>query len=413
MVEFFAQLFGTDFVPHGYCMRWSSGVVGVHVVSDALTALAYFLIPLSLFRFVRLRPNIMYPWMIILFAVFILACGTTHLMAIYTLWSPVYRLDGAVKALTAAASLPTAFLLLRLVPKLVTIPSTEELRMMNEELHRQVRERETAEQEIRRLNAHLELLVAERTKALEGEVHERREAEKKLKEANEDLERFAYAASHDLQEPIRSVSLSAQLLARRYKGKLDEEADRLIGVATEGALRMSGLVRGLLEYAKSSHAEPPSGVADMEAVLQDTLRDLQLGISAAGASITWDALPQVPGSPILLGRVFHNLISNALKYRSEDAPSIHVSVAKEEDGWIFTVEDNGIGIEPEHSEKIFDVFTRLHGRERSGYGLGLALAKRVIERHGGRIWVESEPGSGSRFRFRLPDQSPPSDYTAT
>ncbi|MBX9602184.1 MAG: hypothetical protein K2X35_14325 [Bryobacteraceae bacterium] len=409
MVEFFAQLFGTDFVPHGYCMRWSSGVVGLHVVSDALTALAYFLIPLSLYRFVRLRPNMMFPWMILLFAVFILACGATHVMAIYTLWEPVYRLDGMVKALTAAASLPTAIVLIHMVPKAAKIPSGDELRLMNEELQRQISEREVAEQEVRRLNAHLEQLVAERTAALEAEVREKRETEHRLKEANEDLERFAYAASHDLQEPIRSVSLSAQLLARRYKGKLDPEADRLIGVATEGALRMSGLVRGLLEYAKSSHAEPQSGVADMEAVLQDTLRDLQLGISAAGASITWDALPQVPGSPMLLGRVFHNLISNALKYRSEDPPSIHVSVAKDESGWIFTVEDNGIGIEPEHSEKIFDVFTRLHGRERSGYGLGLALAKRVIERHGGQIWVESEPGSGSRFRFRLPDRPLVSD----
>jgi two-component system NtrC family sensor kinase len=198
-------------MPHGHCYLWRPEIIWLHVVSDGLISLAYFLIPFVLVHLVRKRRDLAFDWMFVLFGTFVLACGTTHVMAIWTLWHPVYRLEGVIKAITALASLPTAFLLLRLVPQAMALPSPEQLRIANRSLEREIADRKIAEKEIRTLNMELERRVAERTQEL-------MEANERLKRMNDDLTHFAYAASHDLQEPLRMVVIYNKLLVKNFCG---------------------------------------------------------------------------------------------------------------------------------------------------------------------------------------------------
>jgi len=224
-----------------------------------------------------------------------------------------------------------------------------------------------------------------------------------LARANEDLEQFAYVASHDLQEPLRMVSSFVQLLARRLEGRLDEDAKEFIGYVTEGAARMHALIHGLLEYCRvGSRGEAPGPVA-CETVFEHAMSNLEVARVESGAVITRDPLPIVPGNAIQLTALFQNLIGNAIKFRGEERPKIHVGVEARDADWLFSVRDNGIGIEPRHLERIFVIFQRLHARDRyPGTGIGLAICKKIVERHGGRIWVESEPAKGTTFKFTLP-----------
>jgi len=253
--------------------------------------------------------------------------------------------------------------------------------------------------------------------AVEQELAERRRAEKALERrteqlarSNAELQQFAYVASHDLQEPLRMVSSYVQLLARRYQGRLDEDADDFIAYAVDGANRMQDLIRGLLEYSRAGSREREVVAVDCEALLKRTLSDLQVAIQERGAEITCDPLPTVWGDPLQLGQVLQNLITNALKFQpaqeiTKEPPRIHLSAQQENGEWVFSIQDNGIGIEEEQVDRIFLIFQRLHTREEySGTGIGLALCKKIVEQHGGRIWVESEPGRGSTFFFSIPDQ---------
>jgi PAS domain S-box-containing protein len=235
------------------------------------------------------------------------------------------------------------------------------------------------------------------------DITERKEAEKELRRSNEELERFAYVASHDLQEPLRMVGSYVQLLAKRYRGRLDADADEFIGYALDGALRMQHLIEDLLAFSRVTTTGSEFVRTDTNAVLEQSLADARLVIEEAGAEVSADRLPVVPGDPGQLGHLFLNLISNAVKFRGAEPPRIHISAVRRNDEWLFTVRDNGIGIAAQYFDRIFVIFQRLHGRnEFPGTGIGLAIAKKIVERHSGRIWVESEPGSGSTFFFTLP-----------
>ncbi|MDD1677712.1 MAG: PAS domain S-box protein [Methanomicrobiales archaeon] len=224
-----------------------------------------------------------------------------------------------------------------------------------------------------------------------------------LKRSNEDLERFAYIASHDLQEPLRNVVSFSQLLARRYEGKLDPDADEFIGYIVEGGKRMQGLVSDLLEYSRINTRAMPSQPTDSEEVVDRVMQNLFFTIQESNATIETGSLPMVNVDPNQLGLVFQNLIANAIKFRRDEPPYIHISAEKSGFMWKFAVRDNGIGIDPAFHERIFEIFQRLHTRDKyPGTGVGLAIAKRIIERHGGNIWVESEMGRGSTFFFTLP-----------
>ncbi|OEU51911.1 MAG: hypothetical protein BA871_01880 [Desulfuromonadales bacterium C00003096] len=242
------------------------------------------------------------------------------------------------------------------------------------------------------------------------DITERKEAETKLtqtvadlKRSNTELEQFAYVASHDLQEPLRMVSSYVQLLARRYKGKLDSDADDFICYAVDGAKRMQVLINDLLVYSRVGTRGEPFEPTDCEDVLSQVLANLEVAIREGGAVVTHDTLPTVVADGSQLAQVFQNLISNAIKFRGEDTPYVHVAAERKDGEWEFFVADNGIGIDPEFFERIFVIFQRLHGRdEYSGTGIGLAVCKKIVERHGGRMWVESEQGKGATFYFTIP-----------
>jgi signal transduction histidine kinase len=224
-----------------------------------------------------------------------------------------------------------------------------------------------------------------------------------LARSNADLEQFAYVASHDLQEPLRMVTAYTQLLAERYRGKLDADADKFIGYASEGAMRMQVLIQDLLAFSRVGRSGSSNESIDCNTVMQEVLQALSAAVEESGAVISYPQLPQIQGDRTQLGQVFQNLIGNAIKFRGKEAPKISVQAENKDEQWCFEVSDNGIGIPPENSGHVFEVFYRLHARsEYPGNGIGLAICKKIIERYGGRIWVESQGGSGSHFKFTLP-----------
>ncbi len=223
-----------------------------------------------------------------------------------------------------------------------------------------------------------------------------------LARSNSDLESFAYVASHDLQEPLRMVSSYTQLLGERYRGKLDSEADEFIGYAVDGATRMQALIQDLLNYSRVARKAVQMEAVDCTVVLARALNNLEVAVRESGAEVSTGGLPVVKGDASQLAQLFQNLIGNAIKFRGPEQPAVRISAELNGD-WTFCVRDNGIGMDPRQQERIFGMFQRLHTRqEYPGTGIGLAVCKRVVERHGGRIWVESEAGKGSSFFFTLP-----------
>jgi PAS domain S-box-containing protein len=225
-----------------------------------------------------------------------------------------------------------------------------------------------------------------------------------LARSNDELQQFAYVASHDLQEPLRMITSYLELLERRYKGQLDARADQFIAYAVDGAARMQILINDLLSYSRLGTRGQDFKFVDCAKILQNVLRNLQVAIAESHAVITYDPLPPVNADVTQLTQLFQNLISNALKFRREDPPQIHVGVERTNSKWLFSVRDNGIGIESQYANQIFVIFQRLHSRrEYSGTGMGLAICKKIVEQHGGTLWVESNPGEGSTFYFTLTD----------
>jgi light-regulated signal transduction histidine kinase (bacteriophytochrome) len=239
-----------------------------------------------------------------------------------------------------------------------------------------------------------------------------------LRRSNAELEQFAYVASHDLQEPLRMVTSYVQLLQRRYQGQLDARADMFIGYAVDGAARMQTLIQDLLAYSRVGRANGEVARTDCSGVLALVQANLAATIAEAGATITAGPLPTVLADAGQIGQLFQNLISNAIKFHGAEPPQIQVSATRQGAEWQFAVRDNGIGIEQQYAERIFEIFQRLHTRaEYPGTGIGLAICKKIVEHHGGRIWVESQPGQGTAFYFSIPiietvrNQAPAADPT--
>jgi signal transduction histidine kinase len=267
-------------------------------------------------------------------------------------------------------------------------------------IEQEIRERKQAEASLQQLNEQLEARVQQRTADLE-------EANTNLLYSNRELEQFAYVASHDLQEPLRAVNSYAQLLGRKYQGNLDAKADKYLGYIMEGATRMQQLINDLLEFSRVGTRAKELKLTACEVVLSQVLENLKVAIAECQAVVTHDPLPTIMGDEIQLMQLFQNLIANAIKFRREEPPRVHISVLQQKNDWVFSVRDNGIGMEPEYFERIFTIFQRLHTRtEYPGTGIGLAVCKKIVERHGGRIWIDSELGVGTTFHFTIPQGNP-------
>jgi signal transduction histidine kinase len=270
----------------------------------------------------------------------------------------------------------------------------------------------TSKRNLERLvNARTQELTAanEELTALNDELEHRvREIEEKnllMARSNADLEQFAYVASHDLQEPLRQIVSFTQLLARRYSGKLDSDADDFIRYTVDGTKRMQELINDILAYSRLRKSNDQFGSVDCEALFAEVIQSLQSVIENTDAEIVHEKLPTVAGDRTQLAQLFRNLVGNAIKFRGSAAPRINVTATKQQQHWLFAVSDNGIGIAPEYFERIFVVFRRLHAAaEYPGTGIGLSICKRIVENHGGQIWLESEPGKGSTFFFTLKEK---------
>jgi light-regulated signal transduction histidine kinase (bacteriophytochrome) len=247
--------------------------------------------------------------------------------------------------------------------------------------------------------------VTERRRAREQlarNAEELRLRSAELERSNADFAQCPYAASHDLSEPVRMVGSYVHLVDRRYGDRLDDDGRELLAYAVEGATRMQTLIDGLLEYARVRTDSGVEGLVDCGQVVSEALDTLDARVAQAGGCLHLGSLPAVPGDATHLDQLFQNLIANAVKFRSSTSPEISIEARPGPEGWHFAVRNNGIGIEPPHRERIFDLFHRLHARSTySGTGSGLALCKRIVQRHGGRIWVEAAPGGGSSFEFTL------------
>lgn len=631
-MEFLQTFFVENpFVLQQYCYFENPGLMWLHIGADSLIALAYYSIPITLVYLIQKRQDLPFKWIFLLFGAFILSCGTTHLIAVWTLWHPIYWASGFMKALTAGVSICTAVVLVAIIPQVLAFPNPTLLEAANRKLEAEIFERrrieeklrssqqmlqlvmdnipelifwkdrnsiylgcnrnfaqvagldapeeivgksdydlpwkkeqsdffiecdtrvmETdtpkyhiikplleadgkqhwndtnkiplhdaeenvvgilctvedisdriqAEQELRESKGQLQaiydgmvdgLLITDReTKkflranaaicnmlgysesellsmsvkdihppdqldviweklrekeketirhsknipclrkdgsiffadigskviiynqipyniAFFRDITDRKAAEEQLRQraeelaiANSHLEQFAYIASHDLQEPLRMVASYTQLLARRYKGKLDDDADDFISYAVEGANRMQQLIKDLLAFYQVGHRAETFEAVNCQKVLLLAIANLTAAIAESGAVVTHNPLPVVLGNAAGLTQLLQNLISNAIKF-SQQSPRIHIEARLGNKEWVFSVSDNGIGIDPQYASRIFVIFGRLHTKsDYPGNGIGLAICQKIVNRHQGKIWVESELGKGSTFYFTLP-----------
>jgi PAS domain S-box-containing protein len=243
-----------------------------------------------------------------------------------------------------------------------------------------------------------------------SDITERKRAEQALVKNSEDLARsnsdlaqFAYVASHDLQEPLRTITRFVQLLEKRYQGKLDQDADEFIGFIVSGTKRMQQIINDLLAYSRVNTRKEPPHIMKINDSIKSAMQNIKYVMEETRGTIIYGEMPSVIADETQMTQLFQNLIGNALKFHGEEAPQVEISAVRKGDDWIFSLRDNGIGIDPQYKDRIFEIFQRLHtSEEYEGTGIGLAIAKKIVERHDGRIWMESEPGKGSTFNFTLP-----------
>ena len=386
MLEAIAGMFdASDFMPHGHCFLWTPALLWSYVVSDTVIGLSYFSIPFSLWYVARWRPDLPFRWVFLLFALFVLACGTTHLLAVWNIWHAGYWLDAGVKSITAAASVATALILWRLMPNILAIPSRTQLVQANLDLRDEISRRLVVEDDLRKANA----LLGSRTTELEA--------------ANRELDSFAYAVSHDLRAPLRAVRGFSRAMIEDHGDTLAPEArDYLVEIDRGGEL-MGKLIDGLLALSRSVRMEIRGEAIDVSA-LAEGIRD-ELARAEPSRTVAWRIEPglTVRGDGRLVETVMRNLLANAWKYTGgATAPEIRVESGAEDGEPCVRVSDNGAGFDMKHADRLFKPFQRLHRQDEfPGIGIGLATVARIVRRHGGWIRAEGAVGRGATFRFSL------------
>lgn len=367
LLDFFSRLTDTsDWPPRWFCGNWTDFHGWLYIFSDLTIWLAYLTIPLILIRFVTLKKGVPLPSVFLLFGAFILLCGATHLIDALMFWWPAYRLNTLVRFLTGVVSVATVIALIRYFDEAVGLRTSREF---------------------------------------ERELVFRQKAEQELSRSNRELQQFAYVASHDLQSPLKTIINYLTLFEGKYGPHIDDDGRRLIDVSTAAAGRMRTLINDLLAFSQVGSVTELVDV-DMQVLLTEILTEHQEDIQAADALIDVGPMPTLKAHQTDLRQVFQNLITNALKYRRDHVPvRVSIQAVDEGDVYRFSVADNGIGIDPQHHERIFQVFQRLHGRdEYPGTGIGLATCKKVIDIYGGHIWLDSTPGAGTTFYLTIPKQ---------
>lgn len=355
-MEFLHKLFDSDFMPHGHCYFWKPEVLWVHVIGDALTALAYFLIPFGLYYFVRKRGDLRFKSIFVLFALFIFACGTTHVLSIVSVWHPVYRLEGVVKIFTGLISLFTAFMFFRIIPVAMQLPSPSKLRKVNEELEKQ----------------------------------------------NTALAQIAYATSHDLKEPLRGVTIHSQRFMQKYGLQLTEDGRDMIDYIHSEGKRMYNMVESLMDYSNLQPGSFKLEPVSLEKVLETAQLNLRLLIEEKRAVIRLADLPVVLGSERLLTRLFSSLLENSLKYAGDKRPEVSI-IARDSDLYYeIIIADNSIGFKKEYQLVVQEMFKRLQSNKAArGAGMGLAISKRIMDVHEGEMDIQSEEGKGVTVILRF------------
>ncbi len=363
--EFFRQLTDTsDWPPRWYCGRWTDFHGWLYIASDLTIWLAYMAIPLILIRFVLLKKGVPLSGVFLLFGAFILFCGLTHVVDALMFWWPAYRLNALIRFLTGLISVATVIALIRYFNEAIGLKTSREY---------------------------------------DRELSFRQQAVQELTRSNEELQQFAYVASHDLQSPLKTITNYLSLLEGRYGDQLDDNAKKLIGTSTAAAGRMRTLINDLLDFSRIG-TNVEFKTIDLNELVAEILDEQQSDIQATNATVDAEPLPAVTAHRTDLKQVFQNLITNGLKYRRAGVPpQLTIRAVDEGNHYRFSVADNGIGVEPHHYDRVFQIFQRLHGRnEYPGTGIGLATCKKVIDIYGGQIWLNSTVGVGSTFYFTIP-----------
>ncbi len=363
--EFFRRLTDTsDWPPRWHCGNWTDFLGWLYIGSDLMIWLAYMTIPLVLIRFILIKKGVPLAGVFWLFGAFILLCGLTHLIDAMMFWYPAYRINALVRFLTGIVSVLTVLALARYFNEAVGLRTSKEY---------------------------------------DHELSYRQLALQELTRSNQELQQFAYVASHDLQSPLKTIANYLSLLEVKYGQQLDPDAQRLIGVSTAAAERMRGLINDLLEFSRLG-SEVALTQLNLNEIVAEVLTELHSDMQAVNATADVGPLPTIMGHRTDIKQVFQNLISNGLKYRRPDvAPHVTIRATEEPNEYRFSIIDNGIGIEGQYFDRVFQLFQRLHGRNQySGTGIGLATCKKVVEIYGGNIWLDSTVGVGTTFYFTLP-----------
>lgn len=346
-----------QFLPHGHCYMWSPGVLWMNVIADILIAMAYFTIPFALLYIARRRRDLPFDWLVVCFGVFIVACGLTHVMDVWNVWHSNYWLEGLVKVLTAAASVPTAILLWRFLPSILQLPSQRQLRDANESLAR----------------------------------------------ANRELEAFTASVSHDLRSPLTTIAGQAGLLELSLPDATDEQKRRLARIQSS-VRQMSELIEALMVLSRISRQTLHREIVDVSTLAESIVQDVRQKDPTRSVEVVIQPNMAVHGDRRLIGDLFQNLIGNAWKFTSKTGQA-RIELGQSSGGALATlyIRDNGAGFDMTYEQKLFKPFQRLHGSaDFDGSGVGLATVARIIDRHGGRIWAEGKPNQGAVFYFTLP-----------